>query len=508
MCTSNIQVEPFLDTLGTVGSLPSEPEVGIIGKLATKSPRLRNPSKKGEFDRVTYNRQRCFRMVTGKKEANQFREDIHEYIDYNADKLTPAQVEALFDYRCALSSCCQTSLFREHQSNGATEFIAAFTCGHKLCPICNAQRSKNLRRKFREFFAKNPDLIERYDFMHLTLTVPHEEEGGRFQGFYASELMKAFNLMRKRRFWKKWVWAGEFSVEVTKNEAGLHIHLHSLLLVEKGTQNRNKLHREILLAWNKITTGASSRTELTTEEAHSIQKGNKLLTDQDIARIDPSGATFIGLDTLFISSKTKRRGYQYCEHSGLWKKRVHPKDGDLFLSGILECLKYHFEPLALKQDGSLDVKLAVEILPAIKGQPLYRKFGAFHSGTKNAHPDAKMLNVKSKPDEDEEDIKQTLEEIGQDIENPETGEVADRSEYEYFTVSMSRVFVNPDDNYRISITTPRRKRYLHRMIAPTALSAIKFMQEHGAKSAWRKKSIDRMLGRAGHGEIILPNFKN
>lgn len=499
MCTYNIQVEPFLDTLGTVGSYPKEPEVGIIGYLDIGAKKQRKPSSKAEYDRVKGNRRRCFKIVRAKKEADRYRDDIHEYLEYHGDTLTSEQIEALLNLRHSLSSCCNTSLLREHKSNGATEYITSFMCGHKLCPVCNAQRSKNLRRKFRAFYEKNPEMMKRYDHMHLTLTVPHHHESSRYPRFYASQLMKDFNLMRKRSFWKKQVYAGEFSVEVTRNESGLHIHIHALLLVKKGTQNRNILQRDILLAWNRITAGAGTRQILNEEEQLAIRKGNALLTEKDVAQLDPSGATFIGLETLYISSKTPKKGYRYCEHSGLWKKRVHPSDGEFFLNGILECLKYHFEPLALKKDGSLDMDLVVEILPAIKGQPLYRKFGAFHSGTKNAHPDAKMLNIKSKPEEDEEEIKQTLEEIGQEIQNPETGVPAERTDYEYFTISMSRVFVNPEDQFRISITTPRRKKYLHRSIAPTALAAIKYMQKNAALSASRTKKMDQMTGKWGVG---------
>ena len=489
MCTYNTYIEPFLDNKETVGSFYAEPEIGFIGDFSQVHPRelLNNTADGGK---VARNRKRCFRMARGKKQADLFREDINFYLRENPDEVSPEQLEHLLDYRLALSSCCHYSLFREHKSNGAKEFIGAHTCKHKLCPICNAQRSKNMRRKFLQFFDKNPDLLHQYDFMHLTLTVPHSKEGGKYQGFYATDLMKTFNKMRKRAFWKRMVYAGEFSVEITRNDAGLHIHIHSLLLVHKSTQNRNELHKEILLHWNKLTDGAGSRQEFTEEEKAAILKSNKHLTNWEVDGMSPSGATFVGLESLYVSSKEQKPGYRYCPHSGLWKKYLSPKDGEFFMNGIMECLKYHFEPIALKKDGSLNVALVVEILPAIKGQPLYRKFGAFHSGTKNAHPDAKMLNINANKDAElEEDINEMLEEMGTEIENPETNEPAEREDYDYFMVTMSTVYLHPDNDYQITIADPRKKHYLEKSISPTTFHAIKHMAEVGAMGAWKNKKL-------------------
>ena len=489
MCTYNTYIEPFIYNKETVGGEYPEAVVSFLGDFTIEPP-LPYDGRQIDDSKVARNRKRCFRMAGGKKQAASFRDDINHWLFLNESKTTPEQLEHLLDYRLALSSCCHYSLFREHKSNGAKEFIGAHTCKHKLCPICNAQRSKNMRRKFISFFDKNPELLQQYDFMHLTLTVPHYSEGGRFQGFYATELMKTFNKMRKRKFWKEQVYAGEFSVEVTRNDSGLHIHLHSLLLVYKDTQNRNRLHREILLNWNDVTREAGNRQKFTSEEVDAILKSNKLLKENEVKQMSPSGATFINLESVYISSKVKKKGYLYCKHSGIWKKYLKPKDGEVFMAGIMECLKYHFEPIALKDNGMLDVDLVVRILPAIKGQPLYRKFGAFHSGTKNAHPDAKMLNInQSTAAEEAEELEQILEETGNEIRNPETDEPAEREEYDYFLINLSRVYLDPENDYWINITDPRRKRYLARSVSATTLQAMKYMAEVGAMGAWKKGKL-------------------
>ncbi|PHN00714.1 hypothetical protein [Flavilitoribacter nigricans] len=127
----------------------------------------------------------------------------------------------------------------------------------------------------------------------------------------------------------------------------------------------------------------------------------------------------------------------------------------------MECIKYHFQPMAMYEDGTLDFKLIEEILPAIKGKPLYRKFGAFHAGTKKAHPGAKMLNINYNPEESGAELAEDLADTGHDqVVDPETGEPALREEYQYFLISLAKVFVDPEDELRIKISDNVRKQYL------------------------------------------------
>lgn len=469
---------PFVHTQETFGMNAFTPTVGFI--QTTGNPATDKGLKTGDNrkDRTHYNRQRCLWMTRGVKQNRLNYKELHEYLE--ANDVDDDCLAYLMDFRYAINNCCRHALFREHLVNGAKEFIGAHTCKNKLCAVCNAKRAKDLRRKYRLFFDKNPDLLQRFDFFHLTLTVPHNEAGGfRGKQWYADELMREFNFMRKKKAWKELVYAGEFGIEVTKNEKGLHIHIHSMLLVYKGLQNRNRLHRFILQAWNRQTAGSGIRRKFNEEDKEALLRSNKLLTEYDIDQLDPSGATFIGLESLYVRSKEPKRGFHYSERAGFYKRYVKPSDGtDIFLTGVMECLKYHFEPMALKNDGSLDFDLICEILPAIKGKPLYRKFGAFHSSTKNAHPDAKLLNINSKPSDFVQEAKEVLEETGEaEITNPETGEPALREEYTYYLVNLEKVYVDPDDEYRIKISSNVRKRYLHS--AFNTLDALLEMQLWG-----------------------------
>lgn len=500
---------PFLNNKETVGMIPGDGHLACIGfDPDTAIPQGSIP----EWEkRKNYNRQRCLRMTRQVKQNQINHTELQEYL--LANDLEPNTLQYLLEFRYKLSTCCHHSLFREHLSNGALEFIGAHTCKHKLCAVCNAQRSKKVRQSYRRFFEKYPDLLEKYDFMHLTLTVPHDEVGGfRGKRWYADELMKEFNYMRKKSFWKQHVYAGEFGIEVTKNEKGLHVHIHALLLVNKSRQNRNELHKHVLKAWNRQTSGSGQRKEITAAEKAAMMKGNRLLSPLEIDHLAPDGATFIGLESLYLSSKEQKAGFHFCERAGHWKKYISPSDGfDLCMSGIMECIKYHFQPMAMYEDGKLDLNLIREILPTIKGKPLYRKFGAFHAGSNNAHPGSKMLNVNFK--EKEESILKTIEtdlgpsseesiDVHQEIKaldlnekiaelkeemakelaengdkqvvNPETGENCLREEYQYFTVSLSKTYIDPEDGMRIKIAPNVKRNYLHH--TRNALDALMEME--------------------------------
>lgn len=190
--------------------------------------------------------------------------------------------------------------------------------------------------------------------------------------------------MRKKPFWKKAVYAGEYTVEFTRNQNGLHIHIHALLLVKKAEQNRNQLYEDILLAWNRQTTWEEAPRKVFSETqkaaiAKALKWENTNLVDD---LLDPTGSTLCGLESLYVLKDGKKR-------------YVNPENEKEFMAGIMECLKYHFEPCKVKKDketgeinlkqgamnqpnGRFDIDLIIEVLPAIYGQRLYAKIGAFY----------------------------------------------------------------------------------------------------------------------------------
>lgn len=413
--------------------------------------------------RVEYNRKRGMMMSRGLKHNRAAYRKLQYFLESTPRQFSNDETEALLSYRRALGVCCSVSMFREFDE-GTHEFIAAHTCKHKYCNVCNARRAKEVRKRYRAALRAHPELLRDYDFMHLTLTVPHSASGGWLgKNWYGTEIMTAYNKMRKCKWWKEQVFAGEFGVECTRNDNGLHIHIHSLLLVHKRMGNRNELHRNILHTWNRLTAWSGARRKMFMPgEVEAILKGNATLTMMDVMGLDPTGATMIGLETVYLRSTEKQRGYMWSEAAGAWIKRVKlARDGEeSFMTAIMECIKYHFEPSGLQPDGSADLDLMIEILPAIKGKPLYRKFGAFHGSVENgAHPAGAMLNMNSGID-----LEAILDEAAlsahQEVIHPVSGRHVTPDEYRYVILPLRHVFFNPDDGWKPRLYGEGRRKYL------------------------------------------------
>jgi len=435
-------LKPFLDNIETVGRIS-----------VTENPVLKSDNSVVDYrKRVEQNRKRGNRISSLTRQARQKAKEVKEYIEFNPGFMDDAKREYLGRFMHSLNHCGVRSLYREHIDGSHLEYIGALTCKHKLCPVCNAELSKTIRRKYILYFNKHPELRKDYDFQHLTLTVPHSADGFKGKKLYADELMKAFNLMRKKKFWLDMVYAGEFGVEVTKNENGLHIHIHALLLVKKQKQNRNLLHKEILLQWNRLTVdpGLISR-ELTEKDIKAIRAGNKLITNDLVKTLDTRGATFIGLENLFVVNDNGVKRY------------IDMNVQDDFLRGLMECIKYHFEPFVLdKEKGTYDFDLLMEALPMIKGRPLYRKFGAFHG--------VKELNVNDRSLIREEMAEAVKETAHDQVINPCTLKPAGRDEFDYVIMNAAGVYYKPEENMKPFVSGGVKKLYLYS--AHTLIDAV------------------------------------
>lgn len=344
-----------------------------------------------------------------------------------------------------LGACSSLSLYAEDLSGKVTG-ITGHQCGDKLCFVCNSQRSKATRRKYLHFFSENPTLIEiidkkgntkvvtrlqynrdykgqsyslvNYDVMHFTLTVPHSAEHGfRGQKLYYSEFTKCLTELRRLKFFKTMILGGEYGIETERKESGAHIHVHGLFFVRSAMQNRNHLHRHLLLNWNRLTIDEKAkRVEFNESDFVSIKKGNKLLTDDDCRKLDPRGATFIGLNNIYTYNEAKEKVYSL----NTTNKR--------FMKGVMEAIKYHFEPLFFdKENKTFDLQAIADIKPLIAGKPLYKKFGCLVGET--------YLNLS-------ENIKQEFNEALQSLDgdvDPGTGEIIERN---YFIINPAFMYAN------------------------------------------------------------------
>lgn len=364
-------------------------------------------------EQLQRNRKRAYKMYKNRGSNIELGKEVAKIRDSLPieNELTPEIIK----YCSKLFGCGSNGLYRTH-TEGAT-FIHALRCKHKLCFICNAERKRKLRSIYLNFFEDNQDLFEENNFMHLTLTVPHTVEGWAGKKVYNSELLKAFKNMRNEwGFWKESVYAGQYSVEFTKNKNGLHIHLHALVLVPKEIR-RNDLYVNILRAWNNETISETAHGTWDAKRISGIQKS--LLCTRDwktidsvIKELNPKGSTLVGLENVYYYAKDEITGNL---------KKIYGTGKEGLLRGVTECLKYHFEPISMK-----DEKLVVELLPLLKGQRLYGRFGAFYK-------DKNLSLAFKKIEEDSSDDNRN------EIVNPITGEAMETQDYQYEIHDTSRV---------------------------------------------------------------------
>lgn len=239
---------------------------------------------------------------------------------------------------------------------------------NRLCAIWNMRKSQIIRSKYLAFLTEAKDnagrlLTDHYQPVHLMLSVPHN--GGLFQGkeFYACEIIDLFREMRDDKVWKKYVYSGEYGIEVKRSKNhGLHIHMHSFLL-QKPEYTVNEVRDAIRELWTKITGNKDGKTIIWYESLYVYardQEGNKIVEKK-----------FVG--------HAENGDFEFTDR---WKKDyIKPKD-DLkkYLSGVMECIKYHFKPDCLeKPDGAHDIDLVKTILNNTKGKRLYSRFGDFYN---------------------------------------------------------------------------------------------------------------------------------
>jgi len=363
-----------------------------------------------------------------------------------------------------LSACAGLSLYAEQP--GGTVGITGHLCGDKLCFVCNSQRSRVTRRKYRTWFENNPTLFEvtanngrskvitgfqyrknfegqhyqpvNYDVMHFTLTVPHTSEHG-YQGkeLYYDEFTYCMTELRRLKFWKDNVLGGEYGFETERKANGAHIHVHGLMFVRAGMQNRNHIHRDLLMNWNRLTVDKCNPRKIFTDiDISGILKGNKLLTITDVTEMDPQGATIINLETLYTKNPETGK-----------KERVKDFTDKGFMRGVMEAIKYHFESAFFdKKENQFDLQMIADIKPLIHGKALYKKFGCLVGET--------ALNIS-------ENIATEYAEAAEDF-NPETGEIIQR---EFFLVNPALMYADKDN-----ITWSRAALHRRRPVKATSTS--------------------------------------
>lgn len=297
-------------------------------------------------------------------------------------------------YTLRNSSPAVYALFKHPSNNHFTRQLVAATCSrHRLDPVWNYKKSKLLRGIWHRFLQETR-IHEKYQPMHLMLTVPHK--GGEWMGkkFYAREFIERFNRMRKLKGWKRCIHGGEYGIEITRSgNDGLHIHMHCLVFMNKidGKFNRDLVNRYIRRAWNQLT--GAKVTWFETLFIHQKDANGRFIMETTEGGIpvldkngqyeseDPHTGQNYSIHTEGIVGKRKKF---YLDRTEPWYQMLTPAEKlNAFCQGVMECIKYHFKTDCFKgKNNEWDVDLMGEVLKHSRSLRMYSRFGAFYRESK------------------------------------------------------------------------------------------------------------------------------
>lgn len=263
--------------------------------------------------------------------------------------------------------------------------IDTYTMGHiyaknRIDPVWNWRKSQLIRKIYKEFLYKNPQIITEYHPVHVVLTLPHAD--GLYNGkeFYAAELIAAFKELRRRAWWKKHVYAGEYGIEVKpgREGQGLHIHMHSLILLKK--KNVNNFRTLLKKSWHKIT--GATKVWAETLYLYKKDENNKYImewkqTDQVEGSFDENDNYVGDYKKILVRKKfyVDREARKTRKRKDISNEEKDQLIIETYLFGILECIKYHFKGDEVFQD----IERLNQILENTQDKRLYSRFGQFYN---------------------------------------------------------------------------------------------------------------------------------
>lgn len=359
-----------------------------------------------------------------KKEFRAKRKEIMQY-DLYEDALDKDMGE-IISLHYDLKTCNKAlyGVFND-TSRIASQIVGCWYSKNRLDPVWNYRKSKLIRKVWYEYL-KESKINQKYTPVHLVLTVPHKDGIWKDQRFYARELINAYNLLRRDKQFKKFIYGGEYGLEckASKDKNGLHIHIHSLLF-QRNKYSLKEVRTWIVSRWKEITGNTSGYSGIHFEQLYCYKH-------------DASGA-FINEEKEFITGTTEVQDADgdfsfeaVTEQKQLRKKfRVGTKSSlEDYLSGVMECIKYHFKPGCLeKEDGSFDLDLIKDILNNTKGLRMYSRFGELYKEKKLDFSRYEKPGKKLNKEEPEEEVMGSSDGVIEGMINPLTYLPAKKGEY-------------------------------------------------------------------------------
>lgn len=186
-------------------------------------------------------------------------EDIAEYRSHRGQEISERLLSAAMENGSVVASAVafrlkqcadRANLFIGSDMHKNDEcFDAAgnlFACGSRLCDSCNANYSRETRRKARVAIQKlgSGDYFLRW--RSLVLTMPLMRGADVITAI--DKINAAFRKLTNRKFWKTRVKGGIKSVEFTVRPDSYHVHIHLLVLSEHLPVNEENQRRFSRLA--------------------------------------------------------------------------------------------------------------------------------------------------------------------------------------------------------------------------------------------------------------------
>lgn len=284
---------------------------------------------------------------------------------------------------------------------------------NRIEPVWNYRKSQMIRSRYRSVI-KDDKLFD-FHPVHIVLTVPHDKNGYKGKKQYGSTLLASFNTMRKRKFWKKSVYAGEYGLEATYNgEHGQHIHIHSFALLYNGA-SVNKFRDELQQEWEKITGAKMTTVETLYYVERKANNHRVKIKNRKTGKMEKKK---IYLDKYIRDIKKDKTMSDEEKEREIIQK---------FTWGVMECIKYHYKTADLKMaNGHFDVELMNEILKDTKNKRLYGRFGKFYNDSRLNFNNHKMNkeDIEDEAVDEEEDTGETENEndVDNDVELSGTNE--------------------------------------------------------------------------------------
>jgi hypothetical protein len=355
---------------------------------------------------------------------------LRTFLDRETGELLYDEYSQLARAYYALYQCSPATyaIFKNPKSEHYSSQGITFCCSkHRIDPVWNYVKSKKLRSSVHAWM-KEECIHEKYQPMHLVLTVPHP--GGKWKGktFYAREMVERFNLMRKHPLWKKYMYGGLQCLEITrKGKNGLHIHIHAMVL-QNPEYDRNEVYEFIGREWEKGTGALMCWYE--TLYIHKRATEDK--KSPWICETDDEGNKI--WDEARQEFKKKKF---YLDDRYEWFRDLPSEEKfQQYVNGVLECIKYHFKYESFKTgkkvDGTnvdqWDIPLIADVLKHSKNLRMFDKFGKLYG--------EKRLSMSYIEQEAEKEIESGMQSIepGSDgveniIINPYTNKPAEKGDY-------------------------------------------------------------------------------